>query len=206
VKITEIKEKSKAMLPYLEPKSWKVALGFYVVMTIILIFNAKICGINADGISIVFVWVLTLMIYTINLAVNTAFLWWAIGAARGVSAPTNEIKNAVNNVGSIFLARLAAVAISAVASLFLIVPGLYFMYSYAMVPYIMHDEPDLGIIELLQKSRKMMKGNKIRFFVFQLSFIGEILITILTLGIAGLHTAPYMYIASAMFYDTIKKD
>jgi hypothetical protein len=204
MKTREIKEKARAILPYLEPKCWKISLGFYIIMLVISLFSSKIARIQSGGFLGFLAGLLTVLLYGIILAVNTGFLWWAIGASRGVSAPVYEIKTAVNNLGTIFIARLAALVIALVAGCFLIIPGIYFMYSYAMVPYILHDEPDIGIRDLLEKSRKMMRGNKIKFFLFQISFIGEIIITVITLGIAGLYTAPYMYVASAMFYDGIK--
>ena len=52
----------------------------------------------------------------------------------------------------------------------------------------------------------MMKGHKFDLFWLYLSFIGWILLSILTLGIGLLWLAPYMQTAMAAFYEDVKAD
>jgi uncharacterized membrane protein len=49
----------------------------------------------------------------------------------------------------------------------------------------------------------MMQGRKMKLFLLDLSFIGWILLSILTLGIGLLWLLPYMYSARAAFYEDI---
>ncbi|MBO5621976.1 MAG: DUF975 family protein, partial [Butyrivibrio sp.] len=61
-----------------------------------------------------------------------------------------------------------------------------------MVPYILAQEPHLGVVETLKRSRLMMQGNKWNAFVFDLSFIGWHLLSILTCGLLEIFfVAPY---------------
>ncbi len=92
-------------------------------------------------------------------------------------------------------------------TLLLIVPGLIKSYSYRMVPYILADEPELSANEVITKSRQMMDGNKWQAFLLDLSFIGWILLGILTLGIVfTFWTAPYMYNANAALYLKLRDE
>ena len=85
------------------------------------------------------------------------------------------------------------------------IPGLILSYSYRMVPYILADEPGIGAVDALKKSRAMMKGNKWACFVYDLSYIGWYLLTVLTLGILNFfYVAPYKYNADAALYKEIK--
>jgi uncharacterized membrane protein len=52
-------------------------------------------------------------------------------------------------------------------------------------------------------SKEMMKGNKLRFFFFSLSFFGWALVVVLTLGIAAIWVIPYMQASYAAFYREI---
>jgi uncharacterized membrane protein len=88
-------------------------------------------------------------------------------------------------------------------SLLLIIPGIVKSYSYAMTPYLLHDHPELSAEELICKSMAMMHGRKMKLFLLDLSFIGWILLSILTLGIGLLWLLPYMYSARAAFYENI---
>jgi uncharacterized membrane protein len=50
----------------------------------------------------------------------------------------------------------------------------------------------------------MMKGYKFKLFILDLSFIGWILVCILTFGLATLVVAPWINAASGLFYDDLK--
>ena len=87
-----------------------------------------------------------------------------------------------------------------------IIPGLVKMYSYRMVPYIIKDNPELSATEVITRSREMMNGNKWRAFLLDLSFIGWILLCVITLGIAAFFwVGPYMSSTDAALYLELKK-
>ena len=50
-----------------------------------------------------------------------------------------------------------------------------------------------------------MKGYKMNYFVFKLSFIGWNILAILTFGILYIWLVPYMVIAKTMYYDNLIK-
>lgn len=89
-------------------------------------------------------------------------------------------------------------------SLLLYIPGIIKMYSYAMTPYILKDEPELGADAVITKSMAMMRGNKMKLFLLDLSFIGWIILAMITFGIGFLWLAPYMQNARAAFYLDLK--
>lgn len=88
-------------------------------------------------------------------------------------------------------------------SLLLIIPGIIASYSYSMTPYIMAEHPEYGANEAIGLSKEMMKGNKWRLFCMQFSFIGWIILSILTFGIGFLWVGPYMEAANAAFYREV---
>ena len=89
-------------------------------------------------------------------------------------------------------------------TLLLIIPGIIAAISYAMAFYIMSDNPNVGLWEALDKSKKMMKGYKWKYFCLCLRFLGWILLGILTLGIGLLWVIPYMAVSCANFYNDLK--
>ena len=88
--------------------------------------------------------------------------------------------------------------------LLLIVPGIIASISYSLAFYLMSDNPDIGIMEAINKSKKMMFGYKWKCFRLILRFIGWILLGILSLGIGFLWIIPYMSISFAKFYEDVK--
>ena len=90
--------------------------------------------------------------------------------------------------------------------LLLIVPGIIKSYSYALVYYILMDEPELKYNKAIEKSMKMMNGHKMRLFLLHLSFIGWGILSFLTLGLGFFLLTPYIYTANAAFYEDLKKE
>lgn len=81
-----------------------------------------------------------------------------------------------------------------------IIPGIVIALMYSQVFYLMIDNPDMGVLECLQKSRDIMKGHKWEYFVFELSFLGWYLLIPITLGLGYLYVFPYTNTASVNYY------
>ncbi len=90
-------------------------------------------------------------------------------------------------------------------ALLLIVPGIVAALSYAMTFYILADNESMGAKEAMARSKKMMMGNKWKFFCLGLRFIGWALLSILTLGIGFLWFIPYLQITTTKFYEDLKR-
>jgi uncharacterized membrane protein len=88
-------------------------------------------------------------------------------------------------------------------TLLFIVPGIIKSYAYAMTPYILIDNPELGPNEARLKSIEMMRGYKGKLFGLDLSFIGWHLLCILSLGIGYIWLQPYLSTARAAFYQEL---
>ncbi len=90
-------------------------------------------------------------------------------------------------------------------TLLLLIPVIIKSLSYFCTKYILADSPNVGAIEALTLSKKMMDGYKWKLFVLGLTFIGWVLLSQLTIGILYIfYTGPYMGAAFAGFYDEVK--
>lgn len=78
----------------------------------------------------------------------------------------------------------------------------YFIATLAFFPvfYMILDFPGYDAGTILKQSIKIMRGNKIRYALLQLSFIPLVLLSMFTCGIALLWVLPYMEMTSANFY------
>lgn len=78
----------------------------------------------------------------------------------------------------------------------------YVVITLAFTPvfYMMLDFPNYTVKDILKKSIEVMKGNKMRYFLLDLSFIPWMFVGILTCGIGLLWIIPYMNMTSTNFY------
>ena len=86
-----------------------------------------------------------------------------------------------------------------------IIPGIVKSYEYRMIPYILADNPDIDRKEAFALSKAMMKGNKWRVFVLDLSFILWYLLGSITFGIVNVfYVEPYKQLTDAALYEALK--
>ena len=107
----------------------------------------------------------------------------------------------LNVVKTVFLRDLYIV----LWGLLLIIPGIIKSYEYRMVNYILAENPEMNTKEVFAMSRDMMRGNKWRAFVLDLSFLGWHLLSLITIGLAGIfYVFPYRNMTNAALYEYLK--
>lgn len=105
------------------------------------------------------------------------------------------------NVGAQLLASLFI----SLGLLVFIIPGIILEYAFAMVPYILAEDNDIGPMDAIRKSYAMMKGHKWELFVLDLSFIGWAILGVLTLGLLFIfYVEPYYYSTHAAYWEDLK--
>ena len=107
-----------------------------------------------------------------------------------------------NVLGTMLLEILVIIG----GTILLIIPGIILSFAYAIVPFVLRDNPELSPVEVLQKSRMMMKGHKMDLFLLYLSFIGWFLLCFLTLFIGYLWLVPYLQMTEVKFYEKIRAE
>lgn len=78
-------------------------------------------------------------------------------------------------------------------SLLLIVPGIIAAIRYSQCFFILADNPKMGIMECIRESKRLMTGNKGKYFCLSLSFIGWALLAGLAVFILSLVTT-FIYV------------
>ena len=68
-------------------------------------------------------------------------------------------------------------------TLLFIIPGIIAAIRYSQAFFILADDPEKGVIQCMDESKAMMKGNKASYFLLSLSFIGWLILAIIPGGI-----------------------
>lgn len=89
-------------------------------------------------------------------------------------------------------------------SLLLLIPGIIKALSWSMAMYVLADNKGKSPMECLRESEKMTRGHKGKLFVFFLSWIGWLLLAVLTLGIGLIWIVPYLNTCLANIYKSLK--
>ncbi len=131
---------------------------------------------------------------------------FSLSLARNQDARIEQIFNGFYNFGKALGAYLLMLVFILLWSVLLVIPGIIAALSYSMTFYIIADDPSVGAMEAIDKSKIMMAGYKWKYFCLMLRFLGWALLCILTLGIGFLWLMPYMQVSVAKFYDDVKSN
>lgn len=107
------------------------------------------------------------------------------------------------NVAKIMFAKVLFTGLWALT----IVGGFVKHYSYYMIPYIVAENPNISRSEAFTLSISMMKGNKWKAFLLDMSFAGWNLLSYITGGLAGIfYSNPYLSATRAEFYFQLRHE
>ena len=129
---------------------------------------------------------------------------FALTIVRNGEAKLNQLFEGFQNFGTALGAYLLTTLFTILWLLLLIVPGIVAAISYAQTLYILADNPNIGPMEAIDKSKAMMDGYKMQYFTMLLRFVGLLLLCILTLGVGIFWLVPFMQVTAATFYEELK--
>ena len=167
---------------------WGLAVGTYIVYVLIV---GAVSGIPFG-----------ILILGGALILGIKTFWLAF--ARKEEAKLEMIFSGFKSFGNALLLYLLRAIFVFLWSLLLFIPGIIASISYAMAYFIMSDDPNIGAMDAIDKSKKMMYGYKWKFFFLCCRFIGWFILGFLSLGIGFLWIIPYMNTSFAKFYEDVK--
>lgn len=150
----------------------------------------------------------------LNFVVSLAMMPISVGLTYYMLKFVRKQNPDVNDLWSQFSRFVPIVVTSFIASLailggfiLLVIPGIIIAFGLSMYQYILADPEysNLENVPVLKESFRLMKGYKMDFFVFGLSFLGWMLLVAITFGIAAIYVLPYMTTANALYYENLKK-
>ncbi len=177
--------------------AWEKLRGKWGTMAIATLIYALILG-ACGALSLIYIGGFAALFLTGAFALGLAIM--ALAAARKQEVRAAQLFDGFKNYGSSLALYLLIAIFTALWTLLFIIPGIVKAYSYSMSWYILADTPQMGANAARKRSMELMRGNKWQLFCLHCSFIGWLLLCILTLGILTLWIAPYLQTAQAEFY------
>ena len=173
--------------------NWGQPIGVFAIYLLITVVLQNIPFIGP--IALIFItgpFALGLAIYFLNFLKNE-------------ESNLNQLFEGFKNYGGVLVTYLLYSIYILLWTLLFIIPGIIAQMKYSQVWFIMAEDSEISGNDALMKSKKMMDGFKMQFFLLALSFFGWILLAMLTCGIGLLWVIPYMQTSYAKFYEALKE-
>ena len=199
----ELKEKAKASLNGKYGDAILMMIVYFlmeIVLTFILGFTGGLLSLSENAVS------LLSSIFSIIFSGLFGFgmISYYLKVSRNEEVTYKELFSKFDLCLPYILISLTTGAFIFLWSLLFIIPGIIASISYTLVYMIKLDNPEMSTMEVISKSKEMMKGHKIDYVVLVLSFLGWSILGIFTLGILYLWLIPYMSVTFANFYNSLK--
>ena len=130
----------------------------------------------------------------------------ALKAIRAKTVKVGMLSEGLSPYGTCVLLRLLDELFLSLWSLLFLVPGIIRAFAYSLDIFVLADNPNMTQSEAREESIHLMDGNKWRLARLYLSFIGWLLLSVLTCGLLLLFVLPYMYVSLACFYEQVKAE
>lgn len=148
---------------------------------------------------------LSIITLVVSCLIGLGYTSYFLKVSRGETPTFKELFSKTNLFVPFFLLSLLMGIFVTLWSLLLIVPGIIAGLSYSQASKIMLDNEKMDAMECLRKSKELMKGHKWEFFKLELSFIGWMLLGLLTCGILYFWLTPYMTVTECNYYNELIK-
>lgn len=122
---------------------------------------------------------------------------------RGRRPEVGDLFSQVRNLLPAFCTQFLMGLFTFLWSLLLLIPGIIKACSYSQAMYILADNPNLSPTEAINRSKEMMQGHKMEYFLLNLSFLGWTFLGVFTFGILYIWLIPYMQATFASYYKRL---
>lgn len=168
-----LKTESKALLADAQV-SPKAMTALY--MGLILALNLVDTLTESTGIIATFVTILTSLLV---LVLNAGFALYCMAVRRGERAEFLTLFDGFSFVGKLIALNIVIYLFIFLWSMLFVVPGIIASYRYRFALYNLYENPDLGILEALNLSKRQTFGYKGQLFMLDLSYFGWSVLSLL---------------------------
>ena len=176
-------------------------LLLYFAVSLVISFSVSLLTLNGE--------IATLIAYAVGIAIN-GFLYMGYNSfflkvARDEEVTYKELFSKAKMFWPCIGISLLIGLFTLLGTFLFIIPGIIVTINYSFVYFVKLDNPELKVMDVLNKSKELMNGHKLDFFILILSFLPWYIIGFFTFGLLYLWLIPYMQITFVNFYDEIKE-
>ena len=190
--IGEIKKRGRELTSKNLWNFWKVYLVLMIISFLVTYLTAALTPISS------------IIMVIIMSPLYAGVYFYLLNIVRGKPFEVNDMFKYFKIIIPVVILSILVSVFVFLWSMLFIIPGIIAALSYAMAMYIFVDG-ETDPLACIKKSKNMMKGYKGNYFLLGLSFIGWMLLGILTFGILYIWLLPYMQFSFVSYYEELKK-
>ena len=192
--------KTRAELKQMAKEQIRGKIGILFLVTVIIAIIAGLAGLILSFIPVVGPLAVT-VILTPAFALSVVRIY--LNLAKGKDPEVMDTFSGFDDFWTAFKTTFFVGLFTFLWSLLFYIPGIIKAISYSQALYIVAENKGIGALEAINRSKAMMHGHKMDYFVLGLSFIGWALLGAITFGIAYIYVIPYMSATMVNFHNDL---
>ena len=178
-----IKAEARSLLHTGEVNPFKLTLFYLLISLVLDTVNAGVSYTigSAGGFTVLSFSFVSILIGLVSLVLNAGYFCYCFGILRREQMPYDSLFDAFPFAGKVILLSIVEGIFIFLWSMLFVIPGIIAAYRYSFAILNLCENPDLGVMEALDLSKRQTNGYKMQLFLLQLSFIGW---SLLVLGVS----------------------
>ena len=115
---------------------------------------------------------LSILTNLLSLVLGAGFVMYCMAILRGERAEYLSLFDGFSIAGKFIALHIVQISFIALWSMLFVVPGIIAAYRYRFAEYNLFENPELGIFEVLDMSKRQTMGYKMQLFALDLSYFG----------------------------------
>ena len=189
---TELKQMAKEQI--------RGKIGILFLVTVIIAVIAFLAGLILGLIPVVGPMAVT---FILTPAFSLSVVRIYLNLAKGQDPEVKDVFSGFDDFWTAFKTTFLVGLFTFLWSLLFYIPGIIKAISYSQAMYIVAENPGISALEAINRSKAMMHGHKMDYFVLGFSFIGWALLGAITFGIAYIYVIPYMSATMVNFHNDL---
>lgn len=207
----EIKDKARVYYRNNKSQIVKACIWFYVsiiaILFLLFVVSYKFLGDYLEDYTIVFFGVFTLLVSPLYIGFNKALRNVTIEQKLFNSSDLFYFYNP-RCVLSVMASMVIIIAIMYLGSVTSLVLYVVYFFTLGLLQYILADlsAEEIPYKNCFKESLNLLKGHRIEYFGLVISFIWQIILTVITFGLAIFYTLPVIKISKIIYFENIDGD
>ena len=115
---------------------------------------------------------ISILVSLISVVLASGFTLYCMAVRRGERAEFLTLFDGFSFVGKLILLSIVISFFVFLWSLLFVIPGIIAAYRYSFALYNLYEDPEIGVMEALEMSKRQTMGYKAQLFTLDLSYLG----------------------------------
>ena len=182
---TEIKREAKEFIRTAQVSAIKFTLLYLAVSLALDLIDSACTAAVGSVVSVAFVSVsfVSILINLMSEVLDAGYRCYCLGVHRRERMPYESLFDGFTFAGKVIALYIVEGIFIALWSMLFVIPGIIAVYRYSFAMWNLCQDPSIGVMEALDRSKRQTVGYKGQLFLLQLSFIGWYLLIAAVVGI-----------------------